>query len=58
MKLVDLIAQLNASADLHENDNPEVIVTSDEEDETEILEVSYNTETGTVDILIYDRGHA
>lgn len=57
MKMADLIAQLNASADLSDNENPEVIVSGGEGEEDGIFEVAYNSETGTVDILTYDRGH-
>lgn len=59
MKLIDLIAQLNASAELSDEENPEVFVANTMEgDATDIFEVSYNSHTKTIDVLTYDRGWA
>lgn len=55
MKITDLIAQLEASANLSSEEDPEVIVANEDEEDTNILEVSYNSYTNKVDILTYDR---
>jgi hypothetical protein len=54
MKLVDLIAQLQASAALSSEENPEVVLADEYDAEYKITEVQYNTRTDTVDLLIYD----
>lgn len=55
MKLNDLLAQLKASANLSDEENPEVVIVDDEGDGIDFYEVAYNNNTNQLDILTYDR---
>lgn len=55
MKLNNLLAQLNASANLSDEENPEVVLVDEYGTKAEIFEVAYNNDTNQLDILTYDR---